>query len=138
MQKLIFTARNSILLLLAALLMFSYPVYASAQVDKNDDYIVKPAYTTINSNSAYLKISGIKAKCSADMVSQFKTSLKIKMELQKEKSAGYQTIETWTTSRTNTVIYLDASRNINIFCDYRLKVTFTAGSETIVVYAYPS
>ena len=32
---------------------------------------------------------------------------------------------------------MSESRNINLFSDYRLKVTFTAGSETETTYAYP-
>lgn len=59
------------------------------------------------------------------------------MELQKIKSGTYTTIETWNYSKTGTVISADESRLINILCTYRLKVTFTAGTETIVSYAYP-
>lgn len=139
MQKMILTAKNFFLILLSALLMFTCPAYANAaEITDRDEHMISPAYTTIDSNSAYIRISGIKAECNANMVSQVTTTLKIKMELQKEKSTGYETVETWSTSRTNNTIYLSASRNINIFSDYRLKVTYTAGSETIVVYAYPS
>ena len=138
MQKLISTAKKSILVFLSALLMFSCPVYANAETIADNESMISPAYVTIDSNIAYISISGIKAICTANMVSKEKTLLKIKMELQKQKSTGYETVETWTTSRTDNVIYLDATRNINIFCKYRLKVTYTAGSENIVVYAYPS
>ena len=58
------------------------------------------------------------------------------MELQKEKSKGYETVETWTSSKTGTVLAMSESRNINVLCNYRLKVTFTAGKETEVVYKY--
>ena len=59
-----------------------------------------------------------------------------KKELQKEKSKSYETVETWTSSKTGTVLAMSESRNINVLCKYRLKVTFTAGKETEVVYKY--
>lgn len=65
-----------------------------------------------------------------------KQDKKIKMELQKEKSKTYETVETWTNSKTGTVLAMSESRNINVLCKYRLKVTFTAGKETEVVYKY--
>ena len=58
------------------------------------------------------------------------------MELQKEKSKSYETVETWTSSKTGTLLAMSESRNINVLCNYRLKVTFTAGKETEVVYKY--
>ena len=60
----------------------------------------------------------------------------LEMELQKEKSKTYETVETWTSSKTGTVLAMSESRNINVLCKYRLKVTFTAGKETEVVYKY--
>ena len=53
----------------------------------------------------------------------------------KSKRRGY-TVETWTSSKTGTYLSMSESRNINILCDYRLKVTFTAGSEKETVYRY--
>ena len=35
-----------------------------------------------------------------------------------------------------TTLFVSESRNINVLCNYRLKVTYTAGSETEVVYKY--
>ena len=95
-------------------------------------------YTTIETNSVYISISGIKATCNATLTSQVPTSLNIKMELQKEKSNGYETIETWTKSKNGASMSFTETRNINIFSKYRLKATLTAGSETVVVYDYPS
>jgi hypothetical protein len=83
-----------------------------------------------------IEISGIKAKCTAKLKSKKSVPLKIKMELQKEKSKTYETVETWTSSKTGTVLAMSESRNINVLCKYRLKVTFTAGKETEVVYKY--
>ncbi len=100
------------------------------------EHEIAPYYVVINSNTVSLTIRGIKATCAASLVADYKTSLKIKMELQKKKSSGYTTVETWTTSDTNYSLAITKSRNINILCDYRLKVTFTAGSETKTAYKY--
>lgn len=40
--------------------------------------------------------------------------------------------------KNGVTLAMSESRNINILCDYRLKATFTAGSESTVVYKYPS
>ncbi len=119
------------------MIIFGCNICAQAAVINNDKPIVKPMYTTIGTNSAYISISGIKASCNAMLTSKNPTSLKIKMELQKEKSTGYETVETWTSSKNGVSMSLTEFRNINIFCDYRLKVTFTAGSESVIVYDYP-
>jgi hypothetical protein len=58
------------------------------------------------------------------------------MEIQKKKSSGYETVETWTTSRTGVGVSITEKRTINALSTYRLKVTFTAGSETAVQYDY--
>lgn len=64
-------------------------------------------------------------------------ALSIKMEIQKKKSAGYETLKTRTSSKTGTYLTMSENRNINIFSDYRLKVTFIADSKTETTYAYP-
>lgn len=127
------------LIILSMIMMFSLNICAdAATIDKKDDSGIQPMYTTIETNSAYISISGIKATCNATLTSQVPTSLNIKMELQKEKSNGYETIETWTKRKNGASMSFTESRNINVFCKYRLKATLTAGSETVVVYDYPS
>ncbi len=121
-------------ILLSFLMIFSSTLISNADV-KNDDEIV-PCYVNILNCSVSLNISGIKASCSAVLQSKSSVNLKIKMELQKEKSTGYETVATWTDSKTDTLLAMTESRNINILCNYRLKVTFTAGSEVETVYKY--
>lgn len=133
-SKMFFCRVIAILMLFVSL--FSLTVTASAKT--KDENVVSPQYTTIFTNSTCITISGIKATCTTSMTAQYSTSLKIKMELQKKKSNGYETIETWTSSKQGVNIVMSESRNINILCDYRLKATFTAGSESTVVYKYPS
>lgn len=122
------------LVLLLILMIFTGTIVCNAAFTNEND--IKPCYVKIDGQSASIKISGIKANCTASLRSKSSMSLKIKMELQKNKSSGYETVETWTNSKTGTYLTMSETRNINIFCDYRLKVTFTAGSETEVVYKY--
>lgn len=123
------------LILLSFVMILSSTVVANAAVNDNSE--ISPCYVNINNSISKVSISGIKATCSAVLQSNKSVSLKIKMELQKEKSSGYETVETWTSSKTGTILSMSESRNINILCDYRLKVTFTAGSETEITYKYP-
>lgn len=123
-----------VLILLSFLMIFGNVAVANAA--DNHDNEVAPLYVNISSHRESIEISGIKAKCSAKLYAKNSVPLKIKMELQKEKSKSYETVETWTSSKTGTLLAMSESRNINVLCNYRLKVTFTAGSETEVVYKY--
>ena len=126
--------RQIALMLISLLMIFSSAFVSNAAV--NNDNTISPYYLNISNRLVNLSISGIKANCSATVQSKKSVALKIKMELQKEKSSGYETVETWTISKTGTILAMSESRNINILCNYRLKVTFTAGSETEIVYKY--
>ena len=97
----------------------------------------KPYYINCGNTNSEIKISGIKATCSASLRVNKSMTLSIKMEIQKKKSSGYETLKTWTGSKTGTYLTMSESRNIKLFSDYRLKVTFTAGSEIKTTYAYP-
>ena len=117
--------KQFVLIVLSFLMVFGNVAVADATV--NYDNEVAPLYVNILSHRESIEISGIKANS---------VPLKIKMELQKEKSKSYETVETWTSSKTGTLLAMSESRNINVLCNYRLKVTFTAGKETEVVYKY--
>lgn len=123
-------------LLMSALMIFSISNAAYAAVPKED--MISPLYVSIDSTTSSITISGVKATCKASLTAKSSMSLKITMELQKEKSSGYETVETWTKNGTGKVLSDNQSRTINIFSDYRLKTTFTAGSETVTLYSYPS
>ena len=126
--------KQFVLIVLSFLMVFGNVAVADATV--NYDNEVAPLYVNILSHRESIEISGIKAKCTAKLKSQNSVPLKIKMELQKEKSKSYETVETWTSSKTGTLLAMSESRNINVLCNYRLKVTFTAGKQTKVVYKY--
>lgn len=122
-------------LLILTMLFSSFAIMTSAAVE--DDYGVMPCFTTISSVSTGFSISGLNSTSSVVLVAKTSTSLYIKIELQKEKSSGYETIETWTKSGTGLSLSLEETRLINVFSNYRIKVTCTAGGETHVKYDYP-
>ena len=102
-----------------------------------EETIISPRFSTISAVATCFIISGINSTSSVSITAKYSTSLSIKIELQKEKSTGYETIETWTKSGTGVVLALEETRLINVFANYRIKVTCTAGSETHVTYDYP-
>ena len=128
---------KSILCVAMCLMMVGSMTAMALTPDSSDTGTVAPMYANISANSCSLTISGINSVSSAVLHAKSVMSLKIKMELQKKKSGVYQTIETWTDSRTGAVLSMEEERLINVLASYRLKVTYTAGSETVVYYAYP-
>lgn len=125
---------RAFLILFVFIMAFSNTATANAAI--KSDNTVSPCFKYINNTSICLSISGIEATCTASVMSSVPVKLSIKMELQKKKSSGYTTVETWTVSDTDRFLAISESRLINIFCDYRLKATYTAGSETHVDYKY--
>lgn len=128
---------KKILCVAMCLIMCGSTAAMALTMDSPDTKIVEPAYENISANSCSLKISGVNSVSSAVLHAKGSMYLHIKMELQKKKSGIYQTIETWTASRTGMVLTMEEERLINVLASYRLKVTFTAGSETVVYYDYP-
>ena len=133
MLKVIKQALSIILILTMLVSIFSICSYA----ETNEETVVTPRFTTISSVATSFTISGLNSTSAVSLSSKYSTSLYIKIELQKEKSSGYETIETWTKSGTGTYLNLEETRLINVFSEYRIKVTCTAGSETHVTYDYP-
>ena len=131
------TMKKSVSILLILTMLFSSFAIMSSAAVVDDNYDVMPCFTTISSVSTSFVISGLNSTSTVTLKSQVSTSLSIKIELQKEKSSGYETIETWTKSGTGISLLLEETRLINVFSDYRIKVTCTAGSETHVTYDYP-
>lgn len=129
--------KKSISILLILTMLFSVFAINSFGATVEDDYGVMPCFTTISSVATSFTISGLNSTSTVALKAQYSTSLYIKIELQKEKTSGYETIETWTKSGTGTYLNLEETRLINVFSDYRIKVTCTAGSETHTTYDYP-
>ena len=131
------TMRKTISILLILTLLFSSFAIISSAAVAEDDYGVMPCFTTIDAVATSFTLSGLNSTSTVVLTSKVSTSLYIKIELQKEKSTGYETIETWTKSGSGVTLTLEETRLINVFSDYRIKVTCTAGSETHVTYDYP-
>lgn len=98
---------------------------------------VSPMYTNILTTTSGITINGVKATCFATMSAHNRMTLKITMELQKKKSSGYETVQTWTDTAVDTAIAAEHSKTINVLSTYRMKVTFQAGFETATYYRYP-
>ena len=124
------------IVLILAIMLSSFAIFASAETTE-EETVIMPRFSTIQSVTTSFTISGLNSTSYVALMSQYSTSLYIKIELQKEKSTGYETLETWTKSGTGTYLSLEKDRLINVLSDYRIKVTCTAGSETHVTYDYP-
>ena len=131
------TMKKTVSILLILTMLFSSFSIMSFATESEEDYIVTPRFTTIGSVATSFTISGLNSTSSVVLRAKTSTSLYIKIELQKEKSSGYETIETWTKSGTGTSLGLEETRLINVFSNYRIKVTCTAGGETHTKYDYP-
>ena len=124
------------ILLILTMLLSTFAITSSAAVVDNDNDVM-PYFTTISSVATSFVISGLNSTSTVALTSNVSTKLSIKIELQKEKSSGYETIETWTKSGTGVSLLLEETRLINVFSNYRIKVTCTAGSESHIKYDYP-
>ena len=122
--------------ILALLMALSFGSVALADSGNASDDEIDYRYSTIGTTAVGFDINGLTAECSAILTAQYSTSLKIKMELQKKSSGTYSTIKTWNKTATGVSTGVEGTKIINPLSTYRLKVTFTAGSETITRYKY--
>ena len=129
--------KKSLSVVLIFTMLFSVFAINSSATTLEEENTVMPRFSTISAVATSFTISGLTSTSSVSLSAKYSTSLYIKIELQKEKSTGYETIETWTKSGTGLVLALEEDRLINIFSDYRIKVTCTAGGETYTKYDYP-
>lgn len=129
--------KKSLSMVLILTMLFSVFAITSSANTVEDDNNIMPRWSVLSGVATSFTISGLVATASVSMSAQYSTSLSIKIELQKEKSTGYETIETWTKSGTGTYLNLEEDRLINLLADYRIKVTCTADGEIHVKYDYP-
>lgn len=130
--------KKSLSILLCMIIMFSAfsVLLVSNAAETESESTIMPRYSTIAGYGVGFDVSGFTATANANLTSQVSTSLKIVIYLQKETSDGYETVKTWTETGTGYGIALEESASANIFCNYRIKVVMTAGSETITVFRY--
>ena len=131
------TMKKTVSILLILTMLFSTFAISSSAAVVEDENVVMPRFTTIQSVATSFTISGLNSTSSVHLLSKYSATLFIKIELQKEKTTGYETIETWTKSGTGTSLMLEKTRLINALSDYRIKVTCVAASESHVKYDYP-
>ena len=120
-------------MLFSALAMNSF----ATDVEEESENQIMPRFSIISSVSTSFTISGINSTSSVLLTAKHEAALHIKIEFQKKESTGYKTLETWRTSGIDTMIALEETRLINIFADYRIKVTCTADTETHTTFDYP-
>lgn len=118
------------------LVLCTLPAIALDEQD-NEPPITEVPYSTIGTAYASLTISGSTANCYSKLTAQKSSSLKIKMTLQKKSGSTWSNVQSWSTSKTGTSLTLSKTKTVTSGGTYRLKVTFTAGSETVSQTVYP-
>lgn len=129
--------KKSLSVVLILTMLFSVFAINSSAATVEEETPIMPRWSVINSVITGFTISGLNSTSTVILSAKYSTSLYIKIEFQKEESTGYKTLETWEKSGIGTILSLEETRLINIFADYRIKVTCTAGGETHVKFDYP-
>ena len=103
-------------IILVLTMLFSFLTLSSSAIETNEDeYGVMPCWTYIDGIATSFTISGIVATASVLLTAQENVYLLIKIELQKEESTGYETIETWSIVDQGTMVGLEGKKVINIY-----------------------
>lgn len=129
--------KKSLSVVLIITMLFSAFAINSSAANAEEESTIMPRWSVISGIGTSFVISGLNSTSTVSLSAKYSTSLYIKIEFQKEESTGYKTLETWEKSGTGTYLLLEETRLINIFADYRIKVTCTAGGETNVSFDYP-
>lgn len=129
--------KKSLSVVLILTMLFSAFAINSSAATAEEETPIMPRWSVIDGITTVFTISGLNSTSSVSLTAKYSTSLYIKIEFQKEESTGYKTLETWEKSGTGTMLALEETRLINIFADYRIKVTCTAGGETHTTFDYP-
>ena len=132
-------ARNFFSLLLSGLLVIVclLPAFALDEEAPAEPIDPEVPYVTIGDYNASIRISGKTATCTVTLTSQSVASLKVKMVLQKKSGSTWNNVQTWSGSKTGSSLTLSKTKSVTSGGTYRLKVTFTAGSETVSQTVYP-
>ncbi len=130
------SAKKVLSLVLVLTMLFSLFVIPSSAAEEGENTVM-PCFTVIDSVITSFTISGLVATASVTLISTIDSTLYIGIELQKANSTGYETVEEWATIGNGYVIGLEEKKLINVFSDYRIKVTCIAANEEVVLYDYP-
>lgn len=113
------------------------PVFAMDEKDPVTPMASQTRYAVIRSKTAAINISGTTATCYAKLTAQSSVTLSIKMTLQKKSGSTWSNVQSWTSTKTGTSLTMTKTKAVSSGVSYRLKVTFTAGSETVSQTVYP-
>lgn len=119
------------------LVVCTLPVFAADEQESAEPIVPPTRYTVIRSKSASVSVSGTTASCYAKLTSQSSATLTIKMTLQKKSGSTWSNVQSWTASKTGTSLTMSKTKSVTSGGTYRLKVVFTAGSETVNQTVYP-
>ena len=131
--------KRLISVVLAIMILLSACSAAACETAKAEDneYEIMPCFTTIVTEKYSIIINGLKATVTASLIPAYTTSLQITLVLQKYKNGGWYADETWVATAYDDCLITEGKKTINIFADYRLKVTFKADQETSTRIMYP-
>lgn len=119
------------------LMLCMLPVFALDQEEPVEPTVPPTRYAVIRSKSASISISGTTASCFAKLTAQSSAALSIKMTLQKKSGSTWSNVQSWSASKSGTSLTLSKTKAVTSGGTYRLKVTFTAGSESVSQTVYP-
>ena len=138
MEKTRITKRLLSIMLATMLILSAFSATACKTIKaEENEYEVMPCFTTIMTEKYAITISGLKAVVSGSLVPKYTTSLQITLVLQKYTNGGWYADQTWVGTAYDDYLYLEGKKTINIFAEYRLKVTFKADQETSTRIMYP-
>lgn len=126
----------SILLTGFMLMSCALPVFALDERDPVAPTVSQARYAVIRSKTASINISGTTATCYAKLTAQSSVTLSIKMTLQKKSGSTWSNVQSWTSTKTGTSLTMTKTKAVTSGASFRLKVTFTAGSETVSQTVY--
>lgn len=119
------------------LVVCALPVFAADEQESAEPIVPPTRYTVIRSKSASVSVSGTTASCYAKLTAQSSATLTIKMTLQKKSGSTWSNVQSWTASKTGTSLTMSKTKTVTSGGTYRMKATFTAGSETVSQTVYP-
>ena len=138
MKKAKITKRMLSIVLAMMILLSTFSVTACETAKAEDnEYEIMPCFTTIMTEIYSITIKGLKCTVSGSLIPVSTASLQITLVLQKYKNGGWYADKTWAGSAYDDYLYLEGSKTINVFSEYRLKVTFKANQETSTRIMYP-
>lgn len=112
------------------------PVFALDE-QSNQTSGIGVRYVTIDAPYSSISVSGSTASCYSKLTAKKSVALKIKMTLQKKSGTTWSNVQSWSASKNGTSLTLSKTKSVASGGTYRLKVVFTAGSETVNQTVYP-